>query len=99
MADATDRWNEVGARFTELGAHLKQRYSANTMLDEQQRRDFEDGMRHVGDALDAGFTTLGDAMRDPDMRDEFKRAGVAIADALAATFSDVADEIKRAARR
>jgi hypothetical protein len=98
MTDATDRWNEVGARFTELGLHLKQRYNENTTIDEQQRRDVEDALRHVGDALDAGFTTIGDAMRDAEMRDEFKRAGVAVADAVAATFSDVADEIKRATR-
>ncbi len=99
MTDAKARWDEVGSRFAELGSELKERYRGNTIFDDQQRRDVEDALRQVGDALDAGFTTIGDAMRDAHMRDEVKRAGVAVADAVAATFYDVADEIRRTVRR
>jgi len=99
MTDAKQRWDTVGEQFTELGKSFKARYKTNATFDEEQRRQLDDALRNVGEALDAGFTTIGDSMRDPEMRDEVKRAGIAVADALAATFNDVAEEIRRAVRR
>ena len=58
-----------------------------------------DALRQLSDSLDAGFTAFGDSLRDPSMREDFKRAGISIGDAVAATFSDVAAEIKKAVRK
>ena len=54
-----------------------------------------DALRQLSEALDAGFTTIGDTFRDPAMRDDLKTAGTSIADALSATLRDVSDAIKR----
>ncbi len=58
-----------------------------------------DALRQMADALDAGFTTIGDSLRDPAIRDELRKAGTSIGDAMAATFNDVADEIKKAVHK
>jgi hypothetical protein len=99
MTDAKQRWDAVGEQFTELGKNFKARYKTNATFDDAQRRQLDDALRNVGEALDAGFTTIGDSLRDPEMRDDVKRAGIAVADALAATFTDVAEEIRRAVQR
>ena len=99
MGDAKQAWDEVGDRFNVLGKHLKERYDANAAFSEDDKQKLNDALHQIGDALDAGFTTIGDSLRDPDMRDEVKHAGTAIGDALASTFNTVADEIRKTMRK
>jgi hypothetical protein len=95
MAEAKDKWDEVGERFGQLGRQLKDRFDANAAFGPDERETVTDALRQVSDALDAGFTTIGDTFRDPAMRDDLKTAGASIADALSATLRDVSDAIKR----
>lgn len=95
MAEAKEKWDEVGERFSELGRNLKDRFDANAAFGADDREKVSDALRQLGDALDAGFTTIGDTLRDPSMRDEMKTAGSSIADAIAATMRDVSEAIKR----
>ena len=99
MGEAKAKWDEVGDRFSDLGKRLKDRYDANAAYTAEDRDKVEGALRQLGDSLDASFTAFGDSLRDTDMRGDFKQASVAIGDAIAATFNDVADEIKRAVRR
>jgi hypothetical protein len=95
MAEAKDKWDDVGERFGEIGRHLKDRFDANAAFGADERDTVNDALRQLGDALDAGFTTIGETLRDPAMRDELKTAGSSIADAIGATLRDVSDAIKR----
>jgi hypothetical protein len=95
MAEAKDKWDEVGERFGELGRSLKDRFDANAAFGAAERERVNDALRQLADALDAGFTTIGETLRDPAMRDEMKSAGSSIADAITATLRDVSDAIKR----
>jgi hypothetical protein len=95
MAEAKHKWDEVGDRFGEIGRHLKDRFDANAAFGSDERDKVNDALRQLGDALDAGFTTIGETLRDPSMRDEMKSAGSSIADAIAATLRDASDAIKR----
>jgi hypothetical protein len=95
MAEAKEKWDEVGDRFGDLGRHLKDRFDANAAFGADDRERVNDALRQLGDALDAGFTTIGETLRDPAMRDELKTAGTSIADAIAATLHDVSKAIKR----
>lgn len=95
MAEAKQKWDEVGDRFSDLGRHLKDRFDVNAAFGSDEREKVNDALRQLGDALDAGFTTIGDSLRDPAMRDELKTAGSSIADAIAATLRDVSDSLKR----
>jgi hypothetical protein len=95
MAEAKEKWDEVAERFSELGRSLKGRFDANAAFGVDEREKVNDALRQLTDALDAGFTTIGETLRDPEMRDEMKSAGSSIADAIAATMRDVSDAIKR----
>jgi DNA-binding ferritin-like protein len=95
MAEENGRWDEVAERFSELGHSLKDRFDANAAYGPAEREKVNEALHQLAEALDAGFTTIGDALRDPAIRDEMKRAGSSITDALAATLRDVSDSIKR----
>jgi hypothetical protein len=95
MTEAREKWDEVGDRFSDLGRRLKDRFDANAAYGAEERDKVDDALRQLADSLDAGFTTIGETLRDPAMRDEMKSAGSSIADAIAATLRDVSDAIKR----
>ena len=95
MTDAKDKWDEVGERFGDLGRSIKSRFDANAAFGADERDKVNDALRQLADALDAGFTTIGDTLRDPAIRDEMKSAGSSIADAITATVQDISDAFKR----
>jgi phage-related minor tail protein len=95
MADAKEKWDQVGERFGDLGRTLKSRFDVHAAFGADERDKVNDALRQLADALDAGFTTIGDTLRDPAMRDEMKSAGSSIADAIAATVQDISDSFKR----
>jgi hypothetical protein len=99
MAEAKQRWDEVGERFIEIGKRFKERYDASAAFGTEQQEKMNDALGKMADALDAGFTAIGDSLRDPAIRDDLKHAGTSIGDALTATFNEVADEIKKAVRK
>jgi hypothetical protein len=96
MSDSKAKWDEVGDRFSELGSRFKDRYDANASFGKVQAEQMNDALHQIVDALDAGFTALGDSLRDPGMRDDLKQAGNSIGDAISASLNDVAAQIKRA---
>jgi Flp pilus assembly pilin Flp len=95
MTEASRKWDEVGESFGELGRSLKGRFDANAAFGPDERDQVNDALHQLAGALDAGFTSIGDAFRDPAIRDEMKHAGTSIADAIAATLRDVSDAVKR----
>lgn len=95
MTEASRKWDEVGDRFGDIGRSLKDRFDANAAFGPDEREKVNDALHQIAETLDAGFTTIGDALRDPAIRDEMKHAGSSIADALAATFRDISDAFKR----
>ena len=99
MNDAKEKWDEVGERFGDLTSHIKERFDAQVAFSDADRQKVNDALHQIRDSLDAGFTALGDSLRDPSMRDEFKKAGAAIGEAVSSTFRDVADELKKVVKR
>jgi hypothetical protein len=94
MSESKAKWDEVGDRFGALGRKLKDHYDANTNAGPEQAK-VHDALRQIGDALDAGFTAIGESLRDVQMRDELKQAGNAIGEALNASLADVKNALKR----
>lgn len=99
MAEAKEKWDDVGDRFTALGHHLKDRFDANVAYGDDEKEKVNAALRQIGDAIEAGFNAIGDAWKDPGVRSELKQAGNAIGDAIAATFDAVGDEIRKVGRK
>jgi len=99
MSESKEKWDDVGDRFNALGRKLKTHYDANAGAGPEQENahqaEINGALRQIGDALEAGFTAIGESLRDTEMRDELKSAGVAIGDALTASLEDVKNAIKR----
>ncbi len=58
-----------------------------------------DALRTFGDAMDRMFTSLGNALRDPDVREDAKEATETLLSALGATFQQIGDEVRHTVRR
>ena len=97
MADARSTWNDAGERFQVLGASLKQHYlhQRREGAEREKGQQAADAFTKAGDALQAAFDALASAANDPTVKQGVKEAGISVADALAATFAEVAEELRR----
>lgn len=99
--DTGAAWRTAGERFVALGASLKAHYEeqrgGRTAEGGDAAEDLGDAARRfagaIGDAVDA----VGAAARNPDVTKETRETGAAVADALGATFADVAEQLRRLA--
>jgi Flp pilus assembly pilin Flp len=94
MPDAKAAWDEVGNRFADIAGHVKEQFDARAAFGAPDSQKVDDAVRTLVGALDNAFTAIGDTLRDPATRDEVKQAANAMGNALATTFTDVADQIR-----
>jgi hypothetical protein len=94
MSESKAAWDEVGERFAELGRRIKDRYDAQAAFGEE-RAKVDDALKNLADALDTTFTTIGETIRDPEIRDELRETASAMGNAFATTFHEVGDEISK----
>ena len=92
-------WNEVGEQFTELGKRFGEHYRKQgreaSASAEQQRQAMNEALRKAVDQLDQTFTSVGEALRDPETKKRMNRAVRSLGDALGTTFQTLSDEIGR----
>jgi hypothetical protein len=99
MSESTAAWDQVGERFTELGQRIKSQFDARTAFGDAERAKVDDALKKLTDALDAAFSTIGDTMKDPDIRSQLKETATSLANAVTTTFHQVADEVKERLER
>ncbi len=105
MADASNKWSEVGSHVSGLGQklryHFEQTRSAEpgaTGADTARDARVHEAVRKLGDALDGVLDAVGAAVKDPAVKDDVKQVGTALSDALATTFAEISDDLRRAFR-
>ena len=96
MADQRQAWNEVGDSFANLGRQLKQRFDAGTTPGTDA---VQDALKGLADAVDRVADSIGETVRDPEFRDGTQRAARSLTNALAATFDQVSDELRKTFHR
>lgn len=97
MSDARSAWNDAGERLTGLGASLKKHYEARHEADvEPEAKPVAEAFARVGEALQGAFDAMASAAKDPVVKDEVKQTGRSVADAMAATLSEVSEGVRRA---
>jgi hypothetical protein len=92
-------WDEVGNRFAELGRRLGDQYrklgeERGPTEQEEVRSSVKEAVQVAVQQVDQAFTSVGNALRDPDSKQELQRAARSLADAVSATFSDLSSEIR-----
>lgn len=97
MSDARSAWNDAGERLQGLGASLKQHYEARQEVDAApEDKPVAEAFARVGEALQGAFDALASAAKDPTVKDEVKQTGRSVADAMAATLSEVSEGVRKA---
>jgi len=91
-------WSDVGDRFSEVGRLFKEHYrrlgGTTDTESEAERQRVSDAVKDAGQQLNQAFTSVGNAIRDPEASRSFDRAMSSLGLALAATFSDLGAEMK-----
>lgn len=92
MADARGPWNDVGDRLGALALKLK--LHAQEELSEERKTEARSAMERFGSTIQGALDGLGDAARDPAVKEDAKAAGEALSAAVTATL----DELKKSFR-
>ena len=95
---ARKAWDEVGERFTEVGRKVGDHYrkldKESPPTKDAQRRDLNEAVQGAVEGLDQAFTSLGNAIRDPEAKQSLNRAARSFGEALSATLSGLSGEIR-----
>lgn len=101
MTDAKQAWEEVGSKFSGLGQRLKQHLDAERDDDDQEEvkaqanRDVKAALERLTDAIDDAFDALGNAAKDPAVREDVSDAGRSLVGALGTSLEQLGEEVRR----
>ena len=87
MADARGPWNEVGDRLGALALKLK--LHAREEMSEERKAEARSAVERFGATIQGAIDGLGDAARDPAVKEDAKAAGDALSTAVTATVEEV----------
>ena len=59
------------------------------------RRKVDEALQKLTDSLEQAFSALGDAVRDPKVGEQTKKAAGSLSDALNATFAEASERFKK----
>ena len=109
MAESKANWDQVGEDFRALGRQVKQHYDerprpqapeATTSGQEEtpppaDRRKADDALQKLVDSLEQAFSALGEAVRDPQVGEQTKKAAGSLSEALTATFAEASERFRK----
>lgn len=91
MTDTKQAWHEVADLFGELGLKLKFHFQeASGGADESLRSALED----LRDSVDHAFDAVGNAVKDPAVKDDARDVARAFREALSTTFAEASDDLR-----
>ncbi|MDQ3537299.1 MAG: hypothetical protein M3415_00645 [Actinomycetota bacterium] len=89
-------WQRVGEQFSALGEGFKRhQQSVDSEAAANQEQDARDALRALADAVDRMATSVGNALRDPDVKRDAKYATNALLEALGTSFSQLGGELRQ----
>jgi hypothetical protein len=108
MAESKAAWDKVGEDFKTLGRQVKQHYDQRPRPGSEvqkgqegqaapaaDRRKVDEALEKLRNSLDQAFSALGDAVRDPEVGEQTKKAATSLSDALTATFSEASERFRK----
>jgi hypothetical protein len=108
MAESKANWDRVGEDFKALGRQIRQHYeqsrtdaaapkegATDQAAPSADRRKVDDALQKLTESLDQAFSALGDAVRDPQVGEQTKKAANSLSDALNATFAEASERFRK----
>ncbi|HLM63402.1 MAG TPA: hypothetical protein VK306_03815 [Acidimicrobiales bacterium] len=98
MADTRQAWSEVADRFGELGLKLKLHYeqAAGGRPDDASLKKALEDLR---DSVDGAFDAVGNAVKDPAVKDDARDVARAMREALSTTFAEASEDLRGCFKR
>jgi hypothetical protein len=96
MDDSKRAWTEVGLRFGALGGRIREHYEKAAGEAPESAPDqaaVAQALDTLGRAVQQVVDSVGDAVKDPAVRDELKDAFGAMGSAMEATIADVSETV------
>lgn len=94
--DPADPWSEAGKRWSSIGEKLRDRYKEVSGDGGPSEDEVRSALETLGQAARAVADSVGNAMKDPDVREQAKHAAASFVTALGQTFSQLGDELRNA---
>lgn len=95
--DPDKEWTAAGEEIRSLGAHFKRHYDEPTDGEPGPSSDeLKDAARAFGRSFGRFVSAIGEAARDPEVKESARRAGSRVLDAFGQTFSQLGKEAKDA---
>jgi len=97
MTDTKQAWSEVADRFGELGLKLKLHLeqASDTLVDDRSLRHALEDLR---DSVDDAFDAVGNAVKDPAVKEDARDTARALREALSTTFAEASDDLRNCFR-
>jgi Flp pilus assembly pilin Flp len=92
MSEAQESWREVGKVLDGLGLKLKMHFER--AQEEVERERFRDALDAAGAGVQKAFDALGEAVRDPAIRDDVRQAATSLSEAVSNTFSELGAQLR-----
>src|SRR5688572_31299301 len=90
----TDRWDDVSEDFLRVGGHLKRHFESSG-ASKPESDDIRQALREAVDALSKAAEALGNAVRDPQVQADARKAAKTFADAVSTTVGELGQKIGR----
>jgi hypothetical protein len=92
VTDTKQAWREVADQFSGLGLKLKLHFEETVQErpDETMRKALEE----LRDSLDHAFDAIGNAVKDPSVKEDVKDVAQSLRDAMATTFSEASEDLR-----
>ncbi len=91
MSESQPLWDEVARNFESQAHRLEARYDENV-----DRAELDRTMQTFGETLHQSLSAIGDAARDPAVRDDVDRLTTSLGDALAKTVTAIGKDVREA---
>ena len=92
MTPAKESWREVGDILDGLGLKLKVHFEK--AQSEVEGEHVRDAVEAAGAGVQRAFDALGEAVRDPAIKEDVRRAAASLSDAVSNTFAELGDQLR-----
>ncbi len=96
MTDIRSNWTQIGDDLNSLAMKLRLHFEQAASDETAAARD---ALQELRGALDNTFEAVGKAAKDPAIRDDVKRVGSSLGEAISKTFAEVGSGLSKPFQR
>lgn len=98
MNDMKKSWEKAGSKLSALGLKLKYHFEEERSGDSDEEDDdvVRGAVEKLREAFDDAFDAIENAAKDPAVKEDVKMSALLLRDALAETFSEAGDTLRKA---